>query len=82
MVGDGTSVIGSIEVPLFGAGVGVAGDPADAVGVAVIGDDDDGIEIGCDCGNGDCCGGGFVFMYFERLTLVFHVIYYDKNKIK
>ena len=60
LVGDETSVIGSIEVPSFGAGDGVVGDAADSVSVAVIGDDDDRIGIDCDCGIGDCCDGGFV----------------------
>ena len=73
MVGDGTSVIDSIEVLLFCAGVGVAGNPADAVGVAVIDDDDDGIGIGYDCGNGDCYGAGFV-LFIWRVYLSFFVL--------
>ena len=61
MVGDGTSVIGSIEVPSFGDGDEAAGDAADSVGVAVIDDDDDGIGARCDCDIGDRGGGNFVF---------------------
>ena len=36
LIGDWTSVVGSWEVPSFGARVGVVGDPAVAVGVAAI----------------------------------------------
>ena len=70
LVGDGTSVIGSIEVPSFGVGVGVV----------VIGNDDGGWRIGYDCGIGDCCGACFVFMYLERSSLVFYIIHYNKNE--
>ena len=71
LVGDETSVVGSIEVPSFGDGDGVVGDVADSVGVAVIDDDVDGIGIGCDCGIGDCCGGGFVFCFLRDFLSFF-----------
>ena len=81
LVPDGTSVIGSKEVPVYGDRIGLISDPVSVVDVAVN-DDVDEMECGCDCDTGDCDSKGFVVFVLRDCLSYFILFIIIKIKIK
>ena len=81
MVRDGTFVIGSKEVLVYGDRVGSISDPVSVIDV-FVNDDVDEMEYWCDCDIDDCDCKGFVVFVLRVYSHFFILFIIIKIKVK